>query len=212
VASVCGGSTGGRPPGRGDGVGTVAAADSDMANPKPARKLGVPWRRDPVILERLPVVERRHLAGHTNMAIARDMGCDEGTIRGDLRRLNELWLERAGQSVDDLRAQAAAALLDIQRRAIAAAEFDEMCERAVLFGEGDAEVERDHKGSAQFRGNKAAALTVARQAVMDTAKVFGIVVEKVAPTDADGKALDLASLMALAQQRRQDGDGDSQAA
>lgn len=182
-----------------------------MAFTNPSRKIGVPWRRDPVILERLPVVERRHLAGHPNTAIARDLGVAEGTVREDLKKLNELWLERAGQRVDDLRAQAAAALLDIQRRAVEAAEFDERAERAVLFGEGPLVV-RDKKGTAQFRGNKAAALAVARQAVMDAAKVFGIVVEKVAPTDTDGRNLDLAALLALAQQGTQDGDGNSQAA
>lgn len=179
-----------------------------MAFTDTTRKVGVPWRRDLVILERLPVVERRHLAGHTNMAIARDLGVTEGTVRTDLKKINELWLERAGQSVNDLRAQAAAALLDIQRRALAAADFDEMCERAVLFGDGP-EIRRDDKGSAQFRGNKAAALTVARQAAMDTAKLYGIVIDKVAPTDAEGRTLDLAALVALARQGRTDTSGGS---
>lgn len=65
-------------------------------------------------------------------------------------------------------------------------------------------VKRDFKGSATFRGNKSAALNVARQALMDAAKIEGLVVDKVSPTDDQGRTLDLAALMALAKQ----GGGD----
>ena len=58
-------------------------------------------------------------------------------------------------------------------------------ERAVLFGEAvpDANgqalsVYRDEKGSAVFRGQKAQALGVARQAIMDAAKLLGLVIDK----------------------------------
>jgi hypothetical protein len=89
-------------------------------------------------------------------------------------------------------------------RGLAAAEFDEDAERAVLYGETrDGEtvrVQRDEKGSASFRGNKSAALNVARQAAMDQAKLMGLVVEKVSPTDSEGKTLDLAALMLKARE------------
>lgn len=140
----------------------------------------IPWRRDLAVLERLPLVERRHLAGESNVAIAAALGVAEATVRDDLKRLRELWLERIGDSAETLRAQAVAELEDVRRRSLAAAEFDEMAERAVLFGEvpGGLTVERDDKGAAQFRGNKAASLNVARAATMDKAKVLGLVVEK----------------------------------
>lgn len=150
----------------------------------------MPWRQDPVILARLPLVARRHLKGEPNTGIAAALGVDEGTIRNDIKRLRELWLDRTGAQIEDLRARKIAELQDIYHRAIDAAEFDEMCERAVLFddplvpnyelpaSQRTIRVHRDEKGSAQFRGNKAAALAQARQAVMDQAKVLGLIVEK----------------------------------
>jgi hypothetical protein len=181
-------------------------ANSDIATPNRPRKKGVPWRRDLVILQRLPDVERMHLAGKSNVAIAALLEVDEGTIRADLKHLQELWIERAGEAVVHLRAEKVAELRDLKHRAIAAAEFDEAAERAVLYGE-DADgarvvIERDDKGSAQFRGQKAQSLNVARQAVMDAAKLQGLVVDKISPTDDEGKTLDLATLIQIAQQRR----------
>lgn len=171
---------------------------SDQSIPPCGRK-AVHWRRDSVILTRLREVERRHLRRDYHTEIAAALGVDEKTVRNDLKRLNELWLERTAQEQDTLRARAVVELDDLKRRAIAAAEWDQACERAVLFGEVDPDVfleeegagivaanyvrgtpvvHRDDKGSAQFRGNKAAALNVARQAVMDQAKVLGLIVEK----------------------------------
>ncbi len=161
----------------------------------------MPWRQDPVILARLPLVARRHLKGEPNTGIAAALGVDEGTIRNDIKRLRELWLDRTGAQIEDLRARKIAELQDIYHRAIDAAEFDEMCERAVLFddplvpnyelpeSQRQFRVHRDEKGSAQFRGNKAAALAQARQAVMDQAKVLGLIVEKQELTGKGGAAL-----------------------
>lgn len=181
-------------------------AVSEQGLPNARGRKSVPWRRDPVILARLPIVERHHLAGKPNTAIAAKLGVDEGTIRNDLKRLQELWLERAGKSVVELRAEAVAELDGLKVRAIEAAEFDEAAERAVLYGE-DADgngvsVLRDARGKAEFRGQKSASLNVARQAVMDKARVQGIIVDKISPTDEEGKTLDLATLIQIAQERR----------
>jgi hypothetical protein len=177
--------------------------DFDQGVSKPRGRRSVHWRRDPLILARLTEVERRHLRGDTNTAIADALRVTEATIRNDLARLKELWLERTGDDVANLKAQAVAELEDVRRRALHAAEFDEQMERAVLLGEkiDDHSVYRDDKGSAQFRGNKAAALAQARQAAMDKAKVLGIVVDKVIPTDGDGKTLDLAALVLRAREK-----------
>lgn len=167
----------------------------------------VSWRRDPVILARLPRVERLHFAGRSNIAIAAELDVAEATIRNDLKRLQELWLERTAGTQAEIRARVISELADIKGRAIAAAEFDEQAERAVLYGDsiddddpnspvGGRKVYRDDKGSATFRGQKAQALNVARQATMDIAKVSGVVVDKVAPTDSDGNTLPLEELMA----------------
>lgn len=190
-----------------------------MASTKPRAGKRIPWRTDPAILNRLPEVERRHLRGQHNTTIAAALGLSEAAIRLDLKRLNELWLERTGGRVEDMRARAVAELFDVKDRALRAAEFDELAERAVLFGhpvyddDGNAlTVQRDDKGSASFRGNKAAALGQARQAVMDAAKLMGLVVDKVAPTDAGGQTLDLAALLALARTAPEGGaggDGDA---
>lgn len=162
-------------------------------------------------------VERRHLAGDTNVALAAAIGVDEATVRNDLKRLQELWLERTHADQDANRARALAELEDVRTRALAAAEHDERMERAVLLGEPvpDADgvpqyVYRDAKGSAQFRGNKAAALNVARSAAMDKAKLLGLVVDKVAPTNAAGEDLPLDELMARFSRRQaQQADGES---
>jgi hypothetical protein len=142
----------------------------------PARRQPA-WRKDPKVLLRLPDVERQHLSGLSNVAIATALGVDEKTVRNDLERIRELWVSQVSDTVSVLKAQAIAELEDVRRRAIAAAEFDEAAERAVLYGE-DARVVRDERGKAEFRGQKAQALNVARQASMDKAKVLGIIVER----------------------------------
>lgn len=154
-------------------------------------------------MARLRRVERLHLAGRTNVAIAADLDVDEKTVRNDLERLRELWLEQTKAEQGENRARALAELEDVRVRAIEAAEWDQTCERAVLFGDPiqDAEdgrprtVYRDQKGSAQFRGQKAQSLNVARQATMDKAKVQGIIVDKVAPTNAAGDDIPLDELV-----------------
>lgn len=168
-------------------------ADSEQALPNCRAGKSPGWRRDPVILNRLRTVERLHFAGRSNVSIAQELGVNEATIRNDLKRLTEFWLERTASTQAEIRARLMAELADIKGRALAAAEFDEQAERAVLYGE--TLVQRDDKGSAQFRGQKAQALQVARQATMDMAKVAGVLVDKVAPTDAEGNTLPLDELM-----------------
>lgn len=157
------------------------AEDSEQEVPIRGRK-SLPWRRDEAILARMRTVERLHIAGQPNTHIATTLEVDEATIRNDLKRLQELWIEHIQQDQETLRSQVVANLEDVRRRALSAAEFDEAAERAVLYGQdADGEyvtVERDQKGSAQFRGNKAAAINVARQATMDQAKILGLVVDK----------------------------------
>jgi hypothetical protein len=107
-----------------------------------------------------------------------------------------------------------AELEDVRVRALEAAEWDQMCERAVLFddlgaddeelassgddtfrGRRGSKVHRDAKGSAQYRGQKAQSLNVARQATMDKAKLLGIDVNKVALTDSQGDDITLDELV-----------------
>lgn len=160
-------------------------------------------------MRRLPDVERRHLARQSNYTIATALGVDEGTVRQDLKHLRELWLERIKDDQEHLRARVVASLADVASRALAAAEFDEEAERAVLYGEDangrEVYVRRDEKGSAQFRGNKAAALGQARQAIMDQAKVLGLVVDKTALTDTAGNTMTMAALIAVARTVEIDG-------
>lgn len=163
----------------------------------------VSWRHDQTIQERLLRVERLHLAKWSNRRIAAELSVDEKTIRKDLAHLSELWLDRTSATQDHLRAEALAKLEDVRVRALEAAEFDERMEWAVLTNESLGEngqgelikVHHDDKGGAQFRGNKSAALNVARAATMDQAKIQGIVVDKVSPTNPDGTPLDLAALI-----------------
>jgi flagellar motor protein MotB len=166
-----------------------------MPHHKPQRS----WRQDATILERLVEVERRHLAGMSNRAIAAELGVSERRVRVDLERLQEIWLERVGSEVEQLRAQTVAELDDIKRLALEAYQHDREAELAVLYGEGARLVQRDDKGSVQFRGNKAAALQAARQAIMDKAKLLGIVVDKV-----DQKLVVTAEVKRLAQQFGED--------
>lgn len=158
--------------------GVSNAQPSDQGIPNARGRKGVHWRRDPVILARLEEVERRRLRGQANVHIAAALGVDEGTIRNDLKRLQELWQERTGATIIDLRARAVAELDEVKRRAIEAAEFDRDMELAVLFGVGDRPVIRDEHGSARFFGQKAQALNVYRQAVMDQARILGLVTER----------------------------------
>ncbi len=147
------------------------------------------------MLRRLLEVERRHLAGHPNTLIAAALEVDEKTIRDDLKRLQQLWKERIQGTQEELRAAKLAELADVKQRAIAAAEWDRDCEAAVLFNDpvedagGQRIVVRDGDGRAQFRGQKAQALNVARQAVMDAAKILGIVIDKAEVSGKDGAAI-----------------------
>lgn len=138
----------------------------------------------------------------TNVAIAAALFVDEGTVRNDIKRLQELWLEQTKHEQALLRAQVVAKLHHAQELSLEAARFDQDAERAVLYGADKdgkpVSIERDEKGSASFKGNKAAALANYRQAVMDEAKVLGIIVDKAALTDAQGNGLTLAALIAIA--------------
>lgn len=171
-------------------------------------KRPLPWRRDPEILARLRIVDRMRLKGATQAEIATACNVSEATVRDDLKRANELWLDRLGDDQATHRASVLAELEDVRIRALEAAEWDQMCERAVLFDDLDEpeattldgkpakrSVYRDAKGSAQFRGNKVAALAQARQATMDKAKILGIDVSKVALTDSQGDDIGLDELM-----------------
>lgn len=186
----------------------------EQALPKSGKHLH--WRRDPRILERMQEVDRLHLLGRANTSIAITLGVDESTIRYDLKRINELYRERVADSHEELLGQAIRRLEHVMRLGLEAYDWDLECEDAVLFGgdqidgaEGNGKrvVYRDQKGSAQFRGNKAAALQVAAKAAMDIAKLQGLVVDKVAPTGADGKTLDLAALVLRLRETRQDDSG-----
>ncbi len=148
------------------------------------------------------------LDGWSNLRIATTLSVAEGTVRNDVRRLESLWLEALSSTQEALRAAKVAELTEVYRRAIASAEFDQACERAVLFGdEVDVEGEkkavlRNDDGEATFKGNKVGALNVARQAIMDIAKVLGLIVDKIAPTDGKGNDLSLADLAARAREAR----------
>lgn len=174
------------------------------------RKGQIPWRKDREILDRMERVERLHVGGMSCRAIAKSIGVNERTIRLDVGRLTELWIERVGATQEEHRAKAAAVLEEVTRRAFAAAEFDQWCERAVLFGEdvdldGDGTmhpVQRGKDGDASFKGQKVAALNLARQSIMDWAKLMGVVVDKVAQTDGEGNDLSLADLAARAREAR----------
>lgn len=183
-----------------------------MPNQRQAQQ--TPWHRDPVILERLAKVDRLRLHGWPNTRIAAHLDVDEATIRRDRQRLEHLWRERIQDQQVNMRAEIVAKLEDTRLRALDAAEWDQECEAAVLYGEaspdgkgGTRRVYRDDKGAAQYRGQKAQSLNVARQSAMDQAKVLGVIVEKVAPTDADGNTLDLVTLLQLARAQREPVDG-----
>jgi hypothetical protein len=159
--------------------------DSDSAQATPhRRRLGVPWRRDAIILQRLPEVERRHLQGQSNYTIAAALGVDEGTIRADLRHLQEIWLERIQDEQESLRGACVASLVDLRRRAIEAAEFDQRAVLSVLFGEPfvtddgrSLRAHRDDHDKAEYRANISANLNTARQATMDIAKLLGLTLD-----------------------------------
>lgn len=163
----------------------------------------VSWRQDAAILDRMRTVERLRLAGQSNHAIGAQLSVDEATIRNDLKRLSALWLETVREEQVVLRAAAVAELEDTRRRALEAYDFDRRMEEAVMTGGrfrtdagGEAAICRDDRSSASFRGGKAQALNVARQATMDKAKILGIVVDKAALTD--GAGTDLVSLILAA--------------
>lgn len=150
---------------------------------QPGRK-SLPWRRDPVILDRLVQVERAIWQGKTNAAIADDLGVDEKTIRNDRDRLTELQRERIKADQDVLRGQVVAELDDTSRLAL------ESYER-------DIELETRTIGSlSPHKSQKAQLLDVRQKAVMNKAKVLGIIVDKIAPTDAEGKSLTLGQIRA----------------
>lgn len=77
----------------------MSGQDCAQGGARPRGRKSVSWRRDPVILARLPKVERLHLAGYSGYAIAAEVGMSEATVRDDLKRIQELWRERIGGEV-----------------------------------------------------------------------------------------------------------------
>lgn len=190
---------------------------SAASSPRVRGKKPGPWREDSEIVRRVAEVDRLHCLGHTNLYIAAQLKVSEATVREDIKRAATLYRERATDDVATQRAERIRVLEGLLGEALEQARWDHACERAVLFGEAVKdrdgkelnlslpEIPEDFRGTIKmpdFRSQKTAALNVARQAAMDIAKLQGIVVDKVSPTDPDGKALDLASLVALA---RKDG-------
>lgn len=126
-----------------------------------------------------------HLAGKSNVAIAAELSVDEKTVRNDLERLNELWRERVGGEIEEMRAQAVAEMENIRLLALDAYDFDRRMEEAVLTGgtfvkdDGEEQdIYHDAKGAASFRGGKSASLAVALNAAEKKAKVLGLVIDK----------------------------------
>jgi uncharacterized protein YjcR len=149
---------------------------SDEPTTEVRRGKKLPWRQDPEILARLPEVERRYLRGMFNTKIAEELGVSERTVREDINRLNQLWQERAGDQVDAMRAARFRELEAVKRLALESFDFDMEALRAVLYGEQH--VVRDDDGRAQYKADKVAALAQYRQAVMDQAKLYGLVIDK----------------------------------
>lgn len=174
------------------------------------------WDRDPAILDRMRKVGEMHLQGASLNAISIKLEVSYQTVKKDLDRLSQQWRDQALGELEDMRARAIVELTQIKVKALEAAGFDMTAESAILFGlnpDGtplanalqrpehyDKEGNLIGYGSVSFRGNKAAALQAARAAIMDIAKLQGIVIDKVSPTDAKGNTLDLAALVLRAQQ------------
>lgn len=137
----------------------------DQGMPTRRGRKDVHWRKDAAILERMRKVEMRHLAKWSNVAIAAELEIDESTVRRDIVRLNELWRERLGDDV-------------IVRRARRLAQIDDVIARGL-----------DAAESAEDARGKAAALQVSRQGIMDAAKLEGLVIDKVMPSDDKGELL-----------------------
>jgi hypothetical protein len=141
------------------------ACVQDLVDTRVRQGKSVHWRRDPLILERLAAVEKRHVANWTVAAIARELEVSESLVRLDIKRLGEVWLERLGEEVAARRARRLAQLESVIARGLEAAE-----------------------GADDARG-EAAALQVSRQGIMDAAKLEGLVIDKVAPVDSAGNDL-----------------------
>ncbi len=121
----------------------------------------------------------------------------EWTVRADLARLQELWLERAGDKVAALRAECVRRLDAIYWQAMRDAERDRQYERWVLFGivpdDIDPATLAAPDGRQTFKGDKANSLNVARQAIMDQAKLLGLA--RPPQPEQDGQRMTLADLM-----------------
>lgn len=176
-------------------------------------KKSIPWRKDREILDQIAEVDRRRLRGENVPSIALALGISASSVKEHARRATELHRERTAESIADERADKIRQLEEVVRVALGQARFDYEAAKAVLFGgvahgiDGEEltiqlpEIPEGFTGMIKmpdFRGQPAAALNVARAALMDIAKLGGLVVDKVAPTDAAGNTLDLASLVQLA--------------
>lgn len=117
-------------------------------------------RGGPRVLARMDEVQRRHFAGESTSQIAAALAVAEGTVRADLRRLALRWEAQIDADAVALRAALVAQLDDLKRRAIAVVGSDEGAERV------------------PSRGQKTQALNVARQCVMDQARLLGLLAER----------------------------------
>jgi DNA-binding CsgD family transcriptional regulator len=131
------------------------------------------WQADPRTLERLQQVERLHLRGCSQAAIACELGVSERTIRRDLQRCEELWRARTAANIATLRARAVCQLDEVLARAWALADT------AAQVGDLRAAV---------------AALEVLRKTIADQSKILGLLRDE-APA---GQPLDLPALLAVA--------------
>lgn len=182
---------------------------------RPGKK-SIPWDRDAEILDEVKEVDRRRLGGESIQSIALALGIGLATVKVHIRRASILYRDRTAANVAEQREDVIRRLEEVVRTALGQARFDYEAARAVLFGsvahgiDGEEltidppDVGEGFRGvikMPEYKGSPSASLAVARQALMDIAKLQGLVVDKVAPTNADGTTLDLASLVLAARKQ-----------
>jgi len=204
---------------------------AEAKSPSPTRRTQH-WSRDPLVQQRLHIVERYRLAGLSEWETGQAMAIDPAIVAEDWRRLNELWLTRISDDQAQLRGEAIRRLDGVIRQGLEILRMDEAYTQAVLFNlpvrltcQGRQEhrseqmllqdamgpqnttatwgdsfsclvphemlkrVHLDAKGQASYRRIAGQVLQAINGAIAQQAKINGLIVEKKALTDTEGRDL-----------------------
>ena len=159
--------------------------------------MAISGQRAMEIVRRRQQVSDLYLQGWTQTDIADRLRVTQATICGDLKKIREAWLDSMIRDFDQARAQELQKIEHLERESWAAWERSQKpSQSAVIQGEGGAQATRktvkNQHGDPRF-------LDQIHKCIASRRAILGLdAPQKIMPTDAEGRGLNVTDLLSLA--------------